>query len=222
MAAKSAAVVSPAEMEKCPKCTKKVYPTEEIKGAGRKWHKACFRCHGDGCSISLTLASHKAAEGKVYCAAHVPKPKAKQVADSVAMKTALAAPKKASESVGNVQKGDAHKLAKENAIKPKPITGTNQAAPAVKAAPAEAAPAAAEAAPAPAEAAPAEAAPAEAAPAPAEAAPAEAAAAPAEAAPAEAAPAEAAPAEAAPAEAAPAEAAPAEAPPAEAAPPADG
>lgn len=197
--------------EKCGSCGKTVYPTERINGAGKAWHKACFRCMSDNpkCNITLDLKTVNASAGKIYCKAHVPKHQAKQVADTVAMKTALNAPKKVSESTGNAQKGDQNKLKVAAANAPKAETGTHQAAPAKPApAPAAAEPAPAEA-PAAAEPAPAEA-PAAAEPAPAEA-PAAAEPAPAEAAPAEAAPAEA-PAEAAPAEAAPAEAAPAEAP----------
>ncbi len=60
------------------------------------------------------------------------------MADTVAMKTALNAPKKVTESVGNVQKGDQVKLKVASATAPKPVTGTAKAP--EPAAPAAAAP----------------------------------------------------------------------------------
>jgi LIM domain-containing protein len=54
---------------------------------------------------ALNLKNFKGYEGKVYCFTHTPKPSATTVTDSVAIKTALAAPKKTSEGLGTVQKG---------------------------------------------------------------------------------------------------------------------
>jgi len=93
--------------EICGKCAKTVYSEEEVAAVGKKWHKACFRCHGDGCSISLDLKNFKGHEGKVYCAAHVPKPKATVVADDVMTEHARNAPKKATEGSGAAHRGAA-------------------------------------------------------------------------------------------------------------------
>lgn len=51
------------------------------------------------------MKNFKGYDGKIYCFPHTPKPAATTVTDSVAMKTALAAPKKQAEGLGNVQKG---------------------------------------------------------------------------------------------------------------------
>ena len=209
----------------CGKCGKKVYKTEEMKGANKVWHKACFKCMDTTCNISLTTPTMLAHEGKIYCKKHVPKAKASFVKDSIDTKHATTVPSKATHQSG-IQKGDQKVLSNVRAVAPKPTASqtvtppkeVKAAEPVVEAAPAPVA----EAAPAPVEAAPVEAAPApvvEAAPveaAPVEAAPVEAA--PVEAAPVEAAPVEAAPVEV-PVEAAPVEAAPVEAAPVEEVPP---
>jgi len=97
--------ISAIVQNKCGKCNKTVYSEEEMKGADKRWHKACFRCHGEGCSISLDLRNFKAHGGLVYCAAHVPKPKATSVADDVMTEHARKAPQKATEGSGAVHKG---------------------------------------------------------------------------------------------------------------------
>jgi len=92
--------------DKCGKCTKTVYKQEEMKAAGKTWHKYCFKCMADGCTISLDLKSVNAHEGKIFCKTH--KFVASKSKDGVVDKNignALSAPKKESESVGNVQKG---------------------------------------------------------------------------------------------------------------------
>jgi len=92
--------------DKCGKCTKTVYKQEEMKAAGKTWHKQCFKCMADGCTISLDLKTVNAHEGKIFCKAH--KFVASKSKDGVVDKNignALNAPKKESESVGNVQKG---------------------------------------------------------------------------------------------------------------------
>jgi len=87
---------------KCGGCGKTVYTMEEIQGAGKKWHKGCFRCMDQECKISLDLRTVLAHDGKIYCAKHVPKPKATIIADDVMMQHARAAPSKASEGSGHV------------------------------------------------------------------------------------------------------------------------
>jgi len=89
---------------KCNRCGKSVYADEMIKAAGQTYHKSCFQCQEDGCPIKLTLANHKAFEGKIFCAKHLPKPKATTVADSVMTQHALNAPKKAKEGLATVHK----------------------------------------------------------------------------------------------------------------------
>lgn len=65
----------------------------------------CCISLGATCKQSLNLKNFKGYQGKIYCAVHTPKPSATTVTDSVAIKQALAAPKKTSEGLGNVQKG---------------------------------------------------------------------------------------------------------------------
>ena len=55
------------------------------------------------------MKNFKGYEGKIYCFTHTPKPSATTVTDSVALKTALNAPKKTSEGLGTVQKGSGGK-----------------------------------------------------------------------------------------------------------------
>ena len=94
---------------KCGACGKSVYPTEKVDAVSKAWHKACFKCQDESCHITLNLNTFKGHEGKVYCAQHVPKPKATSVADDVATKTALSAPKKQAEGLGLAQKGTGEK-----------------------------------------------------------------------------------------------------------------
>jgi len=122
--------------DKCGKCAKTVYKQEEIKGGGKVWHKACFKCMGDGCSITLDLKSVNAHEGKIFCKNHkfVPNKSKDGVVDKN-IGNALNAPKKESESVGNVQKGGTKvgSLQASNAAAKAPIiakTGEAKAAPA--------------------------------------------------------------------------------------------
>jgi len=75
---------------------------EEIQGAGKKWHKGCFRCMDSECKMSLDLRTVYAHDGKIYCQKHVPKPKATTIADDVMMQHVKAAPAKASEGTGHV------------------------------------------------------------------------------------------------------------------------
>eukprot|EP00122_Pirum_gemmata_P000298 Pgem_evm1s261 len=82
--------------KKCNRCTKTVYPTEKID-VGLVYHKICFKCKE--CDVTLALGSHRIHEQQVYCAKHVPKPKATAVTDSISIKTALNAPKRVSEGL---------------------------------------------------------------------------------------------------------------------------
>jgi len=116
----------------CARCGKNVMSMEEVKAAGKSWHKpgtpgtSCFRCKQ--CNVVLTLANHKAAQGEIYCNAHVPSHKAATVKDSVAMKTALNAPKKVSEGTGVAQKGDSKINAARAANAPPASAKTGEAA----------------------------------------------------------------------------------------------
>jgi len=86
----------------CASCGKTVYPIEEIKAMDLIWHKACFKCQGDGCGLTLTLKTFKGHDGKVYCGKHVPQFKATVTADSMHMSSAMNAPK--AQRVQGVQK----------------------------------------------------------------------------------------------------------------------
>lgn len=55
----------PPERAFCPKCNQAVYAAEERIGAGKKWHKQCFKCGLCNKGLdSTTVAEH---EGLVYC-----------------------------------------------------------------------------------------------------------------------------------------------------------
>lgn len=55
----------PPEQNKCPLCGKSVYAAEEKIGAGKKWHKLCFKCGICNKALdSRTCAEH---EGMVFC-----------------------------------------------------------------------------------------------------------------------------------------------------------
>jgi hypothetical protein len=88
---------------KCAVCSKTAYPLESVTALDKNYHKACFKCAV--CKQALNLKNFKGFEGKIYCFTHTPKLTHTTVTDSVAMKTALAAPKKTSEGLGTVQKG---------------------------------------------------------------------------------------------------------------------
>ncbi|GAM19805.1 hypothetical protein SAMD00019534_029800 [Acytostelium subglobosum LB1] len=92
---------------KCGICNKTAYPLESIVALEKTYHKGCFKC--SVCNITLNVKNFKGLEGKLYCAVHTPTQKATAVADSVAMKTALNAPKKVSEGLGTAQKGSGDK-----------------------------------------------------------------------------------------------------------------
>ncbi|XP_052064946.1 muscle LIM protein 1-like isoform X9 [Mytilus californianus] len=55
----------PPERSICPACGNAVYAAEEKLGAGKKWHKMCFKCGLCNKLLeSTTVAEH---EGRVYC-----------------------------------------------------------------------------------------------------------------------------------------------------------
>ncbi|KAF2072988.1 hypothetical protein CYY_005700 [Polysphondylium violaceum] len=93
--------------KKCASCNKTAYPLESIVALDSSYHKACFKC--SVCNMTLNVKNFKGLEGKLYCAVHTPKATATQVADSVAIKNALNAPKKTAEGLGNAQKGSGDK-----------------------------------------------------------------------------------------------------------------
>ncbi|KAI9028592.1 hypothetical protein DFJ74DRAFT_659400 [Hyaloraphidium curvatum] len=74
-----------------------VYATERIDGAGKQWHKLCFRCAT--CAAPLNLKNYVAASGDVYCKPHVPMPSATVVADPLSVVAAVNAPKRAAEGL---------------------------------------------------------------------------------------------------------------------------
>ncbi|XP_063303052.1 cysteine and glycine-rich protein 2 [Pelobates fuscus] len=53
--------------EKCPRCGESVYAAEKVMGAGKAWHKNCFRCAKCGKSLESTTLTEK--EGEIYCKA---------------------------------------------------------------------------------------------------------------------------------------------------------
>ncbi|NXN88253.1 CSRP2 protein, partial [Bombycilla garrulus] len=51
--------------EKCSRCGNSVYAAEKVIGAGKPWHKNCFRCAKCGKSLESTTLTEK--EGEIYC-----------------------------------------------------------------------------------------------------------------------------------------------------------
>merc|ERR1712000_352221 len=93
--------------KKCAVCGKTAYPLESQEAGGNTYHKLCFKC--TGCRCTLNVATFKAHDGKVYCKVCCPKATHTQVADSVATRTALNAPKRKAEGLQQVQKGTGDK-----------------------------------------------------------------------------------------------------------------
>merc|ERR1719244_2480542 len=54
-----------ASADRCPRCSKAVYAAEKIMGAGKPWHKTCFRCALCGKSLESTTVTDK--DGELYC-----------------------------------------------------------------------------------------------------------------------------------------------------------
>ena len=92
---------------KCAACNKTDYPLESVTALDKVYHKGCFKC--SVCNTAVNIKNFKGVEGKIYCATHTPKPTSTAVADSLAVKQALNAPKKASEGLATVQKGTGDK-----------------------------------------------------------------------------------------------------------------
>uniref|UniRef100_A0A673GLP8 Cysteine and glycine-rich protein 3-like n=1 Tax=Sinocyclocheilus rhinocerous TaxID=307959 RepID=A0A673GLP8_9TELE len=53
--------------DRCPRCSKAVYAAEKVMGAGKPWHKTCFRCLLCGKSLESTTVTDK--DGELYCKA---------------------------------------------------------------------------------------------------------------------------------------------------------
>uniref|UniRef100_A0A803TYR6 Cysteine and glycine-rich protein 2 n=1 Tax=Anolis carolinensis TaxID=28377 RepID=A0A803TYR6_ANOCA len=51
--------------EKCSRCGDSVYAAEKVIGAGKPWHKNCFRCAKCGKSLESTTLTEK--DGEIYC-----------------------------------------------------------------------------------------------------------------------------------------------------------
>ncbi|XP_071101358.1 LIM and SH3 domain protein F42H10.3-like isoform X3 [Haliotis cracherodii] len=66
--------------KKCGKCSKTVYPTEELKCLDKVWHKACFKCQV--CNMTLNMKNYKGYDKLPYCNAHYPQTKHTAVADT--------------------------------------------------------------------------------------------------------------------------------------------
>eukprot|EP01116_Phalansterium_solitarium_P002412 TRINITY_DN1241_c0_g1_i1.p1 TRINITY_DN1241_c0_g1~~TRINITY_DN1241_c0_g1_i1.p1 ORF type:complete len:217 (-),score=47.40 TRINITY_DN1241_c0_g1_i1:113-763(-) len=88
---------------KCEACGKTAYPLESVTALEKTFHKACFKC--TTCKMTLNLKNFKGYEGLIYCVPHTPTPKATAVADSVAVKAALNAPKKKAEGLSTAHRG---------------------------------------------------------------------------------------------------------------------
>ncbi|XP_047337575.1 LIM domain-containing protein PLIM2b-like [Impatiens glandulifera] len=54
--------------DKCPTCTKTVYPFEKVTMEGESYHKSCFKCAHGGCPLSAS--SYAALNGVLYCKHH--------------------------------------------------------------------------------------------------------------------------------------------------------
>jgi len=107
---------------KCAICNKTAYPLESVTALEKAYHKGCFKC--SVCNATLNLKNFKGVDGKIFCATHTPKPAATAVTDSIAVKQALAAPKKSAEGLGHAQKGTGEKpnvgvdtISTQNALK---------------------------------------------------------------------------------------------------------
>uniref|UniRef100_A0A3B1JT42 Cysteine and glycine-rich protein 2 n=1 Tax=Astyanax mexicanus TaxID=7994 RepID=A0A3B1JT42_ASTMX len=53
--------------EKCARCGESVYAAEKVIGAGKPWHKNCFRCAKCGKSLESMTQTEK--DGEIYCKA---------------------------------------------------------------------------------------------------------------------------------------------------------
>ncbi|CAN0395823.1 cysteine and glycine-rich protein 2-like [Lethenteron reissneri] len=53
--------------DKCPRCSQSVYAAEKVMGAGKPWHRSCFRCKQCGKSLESTTLNDN--DGEIYCKA---------------------------------------------------------------------------------------------------------------------------------------------------------
>ncbi|XP_068427826.1 cysteine and glycine-rich protein 3 [Clinocottus analis] len=51
--------------DRCPRCSKAVFAAEKVMGAGKPWHRTCFRCAFCGKSLESTTVTDK--DGELYC-----------------------------------------------------------------------------------------------------------------------------------------------------------
>ncbi|XP_057710373.1 cysteine and glycine-rich protein 2 isoform X3 [Corythoichthys intestinalis] len=70
--------------EKCGRCGDSVYAAEKIMGAGKPWHKNCFRCAKCGKSLESTTQTDN--EGEIYCNGDLAMPRTLARKDSVLVK----------------------------------------------------------------------------------------------------------------------------------------
>ncbi|CAI9724174.1 and SH3 domain 1 isoform X28 [Octopus vulgaris] len=66
--------------KRCGRCSKPVYPTEELKCLDKVWHKSCFKC--EVCGMTLNMKNYKGYDKKPFCVAHYPTTKFTSVADT--------------------------------------------------------------------------------------------------------------------------------------------
>lgn len=67
----------------CAKCSKAVYPLEELKCLDKIWHKGCFKC--TVCGMTLNMKNYKGYNKSPYCNAHYPRTVPTAVADTPEM-----------------------------------------------------------------------------------------------------------------------------------------
>ncbi|CRK92875.1 CLUMA_CG006327, isoform A [Clunio marinus] len=68
----------------CARCSKVVYPIEELKCLDKVWHKTCFKC--TECNMALNMKTYKGFNKSPYCEAHIPKAKATTIAETPELK----------------------------------------------------------------------------------------------------------------------------------------
>jgi len=78
---------------KCQHCGKTVYPMELLSTIDKFWHRGCFRCEFEGCSLVLNLSNYATAHGKIFCHKHEPKEGPTISIGDMATQAALSAPK---------------------------------------------------------------------------------------------------------------------------------
>eukprot|EP01135_Chromosphaera_perkinsii_P005246 Nk52_evm15s327 gene=Nk52_evmTU15s327 len=62
---KEAMVSSSIASDVCPRCSKVAYAAEKVVGAGKSWHRACFRCSSCRKTLDSTTVSDR--EGDIFC-----------------------------------------------------------------------------------------------------------------------------------------------------------